>query len=648
MSEAAAAPEALTGAHAGAPQLALRLALYLLLQALIVMGCLGVAALPAPEPPERYRLAEARLDQGGEQVVTLPHHLRSRFTMDDPPRYRLDFVWPQALSGQTSPEQAWSVLLPRFTNGVAVAVNGVEILDSRRTPSANRPDRSTPEIAVIPRTLLREGVNELTVRLFVWGPLSGFLDRIYIGPDDALRPSYDWRMLAFVTLPVVLAAWQGVLAVILGMMWLMRRHEPEYGALAASMALGVTQTFVWAPSGQSLYAGLNAVLISSAPLEGAFAVVFFAFFLGLRLSRRAAALFVPGVVITATGLIGGPALVRNTYIVLGPPTVAICLILIAIMIAIVFVRRRDTISLVLGSAVTVVLFFCLHDILSVLDIAPDRRIFFSRLSYSAMVIAIGIGLTWRFARALNQVDSFAGAMVTLVREAEDKLRANLARDEERARAMALASERTRLMRDLHDGLGGQLVSIVALSERQRAGGARIGEAARAALKDLRLVIDAMDDIGGDLMLALGAWRERIAAQLRAHGLELEWRVLTPQGLPVYPELRPGHVIQILRLLDEAVTNAVKHARAGKITISIETMTGGQERGHGRIVVADDGQGFDGPSGAGTGPGTGRGLDNMKRRAERCGALLEIRTGPAGTQITLDLPDRFASLEGAGA
>lgn len=639
MSEAAAGREALTAA-AGAPRMALWLAAYLALQAVVVGLCLMLAALPAPEPPARFALTQARLEPA-DVAVTLPHHLDVRFTMADPPLFRLAFDRP----GPASEGGVWSVMLPRFTNGVALAVNGVEILDSRRNPAANRPDRSSPEIAVIPSALLREGANEVTVRLLVWGPLTGFLDRIYVGHDDALRPAYERRVLLFVTLPVVLAAWQSILAVILGMMWLMRRHESVYGALAASMAIGVMQTFISAPSGQSLYGGLNAVLIASAPLESAFGVLFFVLFLGLKLPRIAWLLFLPGLIISATGVFGGPGPVRAAYLVLGPATVAFCLVVIAVLVVLAFLQRRDAISLVLGSAVTVVLFFCVHDILSILDIAPDRRIFFSRLSYSAMVIAIGIGLSWRFARALNQVDGFAARMVGLVREAEDKLRATLARDEERARAIALAAERTRLMRDLHDGLGGQLVSIVALSERQRTGGAPIGEAARAALRDLRLVIDAMDDIGGDLMLALGAWRERIASQLRAHRIALDWRVLTPQGLPVHQELRPGHVIQILRLLDEAVTNAVKHAQAGTITVGIETLPG-DGGPHGRITVSDDGRGFAGPGGCEAAP-AGRGLANMKRRAERCGALLEIVSGPEGTRVTLDLPARFADLEAAG-
>src|SRR5271154_5462480 len=155
---------------------------------------------------------------------------------------------------------------------------------------------------------------------------------------------------------------------------------------------------------------------------------------------------------------------------------------------------------------------------------------------------------------------------------------------------------------------------------------------RAALKDLRLVIDSMDDIGGDLMLALGSWRDRAAAQLRPHEIALDWRA-APPGLPVYPELRPWHVIQIIRILDEAVTNAVKHAGAKHVAVSIETRKedGGE---HGCITVIDDGKGF---AVEGDGRPSSRGLRNMKNRAARCGAELELSSGSGGTTGRLQLP-----------
>jgi signal transduction histidine kinase len=175
---------------------------------------------------------------------------------------------------------------------------------------------------------------------------------------------------------------------------------------------------------------------------------------------------------------------------------------------------------------------------------------------------------------------------------------------------------------------------VALSERDTAG-AGIGDAARAALKDLRLVIDSMDDIGGDLMLALASWRDRAAAQLRPHDIALDWHAVPP-GLPVYPSLRPWHVIQIIRILDEAVTNAVKHASARRIGVSIETVKAASGE-CGCITVTDDGKGFaaDGPSRP-----SSRGLRNMKNRAARCGAELELSSGSGGTTVRLQLPRRF--------
>lgn len=618
-----------------------RIIRYLLLQALIAACCVLGLKQSLPEPPAEYRLTDFRmLEAGAEHMVRLPHFTAAHYPIDASPRFTMQFVRPADQAGH-----AWSVFLPRFTNGVEIAVNGTVVLDSRRDPAANRPDRNTPEIADIPAPLLRDGANDLSIRLFVWGPIPGFLDRVWVGPDEALRPYFDLRTMLFVTLPVVFASWQAILAVILGIMWVMRRHEPAYGVLAAAMGVGFLQAFLQTPMGETPLSRLNAIVIASAPLESALVLTFAMLLAGLRWRRWWLVLFAPGIVLALGGLVAGQSATRALFPVVAVPMVGLSLAIMAIVSARSALRQNNVASFLLGCAVTMMLTCWIVDLLSIFQIVPNR-IFTSRLSYSAMLVAIGAGLTWRFARALNQVDGFAGKLVAQVREAEEKLKQSFAREEERARAAALARERARLMRDLHDGLGGQLVSIVALSERGN-GSAGIGEAARAALRDLRLVIDSMDDIGGDLMLALGSWRERAMAQLRPHGIALDWQIATAQGLPMHPELRPWHVIQIVRMLDEALTNAVKHAQARKITVRIETVAGTGGVACGCISVADDGKGFALPAGtlAAGGGGTAgskaaRGLRNMQNRAARCGIELELSSAASGTRVRLQLPHRF--------
>jgi signal transduction histidine kinase len=607
-----------------------RLVQYLALQAVIALLCIVVLHRPLPEPPSSTLVASFSLsDRGETRSATLPDFVPTRAAMKDPAVFTASFSW-----SPRDADSGWSVYLPRFTNGVVVLVNGVEILDSRRDPSANRADRATPEIAVIPTSLLHDGANELVIRLFVWGPISGFLDKVYVGPDTSLRHYYERRTLLFVTLPVVFAAWQGILAVILIVMWAMRRHEGAYGALAAAMALGATQAFL--PSAIDQPAFPELALLTAAPIESACVLAFGILFFARKWPRLLGPLiFLPGVVMVVTGLFGNPVLTRQLFLYLGVPTVLSHLLLLALIVGWSEMRRRDVPSLLLGCGVTVVLTSIVHDVLEVSGFIPDDRLFFTRLSYSVVLVAIGAGLTFRFAQALNRVDGFAAHLAIQLREAEDKLKASFAREQERERAAALGRERARLMRDLHDGLGGQLVSIVALSERNTEA-AGIGDAARAALKDLRLVIDSMDDIGGDLMLALGSWRERAAAQLRPHDIALAWHAVPP-GLPVYPELRPWHVIQIIRILDEAVTNAVKHAAAKHVAVGIETRKE-IDGDHGCITVSDDGRGFS-IEGDANRPAS-RGLRNMKNRAARCGAELELSSGDGGTTVRLQLPRRF--------
>ena len=98
----------------------------------------------------------------------------------------------------------------------------------------------------------------------------------------------------------------------------------------------------------------------------------------------------------------------------------------------------------------------------------------------------------------------------------------------------------------------------------------------------------------------------------------------------------------MRILDEAVTNAVKHAEARHISVTIETIGAASDDARGVISIADDGRGFAlaGNDEAVPPSPAARGLRNMKSRAERWGAVLGLSSGPSGTRVRLQLPTRF--------
>jgi signal transduction histidine kinase len=610
---------------------------FVLLQIAVVLVCIGLRQMPLPRPPEAFRLQDVSVVDlsGQQQPVTLPDHQATAGLAVTSVTYLAAFNWPAGRA-----DQALAVFLPRYTTAISIAVNGHLIADTLHDIAARRPDRNMPAFAPIPRSLLSEGRNEVTVRLLVWGPLSGYLDSIYVGPDENLRRAYDLRHALFDTLPIILAAWQLTFGIILGIIWLNRRREPIYGLLAAAILLGVIQQFVGLPR-TPMMAGL---LGATVPIEGALMLHYTLLFTGRQIRRWHALAFLPGLLIILAALFVSQESLRMIYLVLGPTSVGI-LIATVWLLLLTGVWHSGQHTIYLATAFTAALVCWTLDVLTINQMLPGERLFIGRLSYSLVLIALGIWLIWRFVQALKEADGFAAVLVDKIAHAEEKLRAHFAQEEARARGEALIAERTRLMRDLHDGLGGQLVSIVALSERPQPSGAAIGEAARAALKDLRLVIDAMEDIDGDLMLALASWRERIDAQLRAHEISLVWSIRDPSGLPIFKSLRPWHVIQLIRLMDEVVTNAVKHAGAKSLTVTIETLSDPAGIPIGRITIEDDGHGFAGvsPPGPGLlGSGSGRGLLNMQGRAALCDIGFLLDSGPAGTRVVLTLPASFPS------
>ena len=139
------------------------------------------------------------------------------------------------------------------------------------------------------------------------------------------------------------------------------------------------------------------------------------------------------------------------------------------------------------------------------------------------------------------------------------------------------------MRDLHDGLGSQLFLTLSRAEVGHIEKDEIVQALRECIADLRLTLEAMGPESNDFLQAWGDFRFRWQQLLDASGLASSWEI-DSEDEPV--ELTPHVILQLLRIVQEALTNVLKHARAAKVGVRLHT-----DRRTIGIEVFDDGLGL---------------------------------------------------------
>jgi PAS domain S-box-containing protein len=190
--------------------------------------------------------------------------------------------------------------------------------------------------------------------------------------------------------------------------------------------------------------------------------------------------------------------------------------------------------------------------------------------------------------------------------------------------LRLAGERERMMEDMHDGFGSQLTSARIRAENNDLSQAEIVDLLRECMADLYLVTDIFSHHEDSFFQALINMRHRYERlNLGLMEVKLKWNL----QLEHLPALDSRTILQILRIIQEVLTNALKHDNAQTIEISAcytdnERLT---------ISVVDDGQGL--PADI----QLGQGLLNMKKRARELGAQYELISLHRGTWVLLVLP-----------
>jgi signal transduction histidine kinase len=207
---------------------------------------------------------------------------------------------------------------------------------------------------------------------------------------------------------------------------------------------------------------------------------------------------------------------------------------------------------------------------------------------------------------------------------------------EQSRELSIAAERNRLALELHDAVSQKLFGLVLSAESAGTLVERDPEAAKEELSKVRaLAQEALEELRS-LVFELrppdlekdglpGALRKHVEVLRRLQQREIELDLDEP------PSRDPRRDREVLRIAQEAIQNAVRHADARRIGVRLHARDGGLV-----LEVEDDGVGFEPHS-----PelrARRLGLTSMEERAQRLGGALEIRSAPgAGTKVRLEVP-----------
>ena len=597
----------------------------LLVAAVALAGCgAGAAAAQTAHRDAEFAVVQAQEPPGDApwQHVILPYQWKA----DAPDRSRPG--WYRVTFDVSQPgREPWMIYLPRLREGGTLYVNG-HVLAHVPEPDAKTWVRwMRPHAFPIPPDELRAGANVLHVRV---NPANRdrIISSIHIGPDNAVRPLYEARFFLTYTLAQIISAVTLALALFVIALWLRRRMELDYGLFGlACLFWGIhTLNYVIEEVPEPWWITWRVLRYAAT---GGFAVAITLFYLryaGIRprgMTRAFAMYWLSGPLALAVGGPAWHALVDRYYqgglLLLG-------LVMIGAAVYAVW-RQRSLASLAFLACAIFGLAGSVHDYLLsqglVVDPEGPYLLYFAA---AALLSVAGVQLVDRFARSLSAVENMNVTLARQVAEKERELAANYERLRVMERERAVSHERQRMMQDMHDGLGSQLLTSLVAVERGGLDPKGLAQVLRDAMDEMRLAIDTLSPGREGLLEALGNLRYRLEPRFRAAGIELAF---TYRDLPERLDIPAEDALQILRMLQESLTNVLKHARAAHVRVEVSLVRDPERF---RLAVHDDGGGFDAAA-----PAAGRGLSGMRRRAEAVGATLSVASGAGGTAISLEYP-----------
>jgi signal transduction histidine kinase len=558
--------------------------------------------------------------------VSLPHNWNRS-------GYRGDNAWYLAkLKLNVPPNRLWGIYIPSVAANASVYLNGYLLGSGGRMADPPARNDFRPLYFAIPNGMLKPGINEIAINLVSDPPGRGFISPLFLGPDETVGSSYKRAFLIRVTVVQFIAISLMISIFYVGVLAL-KTKDPVYGYFAATLS--------------SLWLFDFVVLIVETPLPGwvldwlrmqgtgwlvVFMILYLHRFYGMTRPKTERALLfwaISGALLTAIAPIKYFYFLNSYYW----DVLTIAWGMYALVVSFTITAKTYlTEHYAMALSVLVLLGAGVRDwvLYTGRPEGFDGTMTLYAVSFALVIFAWV--LLHRFTAALNKADSLNRELEHRVQKKEEELKVSYEKMSDAEKHQALTEERERIMRDMHDGIGGHLVSAITAVKTDTQN--NLVDHLDYALADLRLMIDSFEPVDDDLGTVLGMMRMRLEKRLHNHDLHFVWQV---GDIPEIQDLGPHKVLHVMRILEEAVTNVIKHAQATKITVAAYACELGLSPGV-AVDIIDDGIGLP------ANPSNGYGLNNMQRRTEIIGAKLLMESISTGTRIQLWLPTDHIATE----
>ena len=546
-------------------------------------------------------------------------------------------IWYRSsLSLDVQSASIWAIYLPSVTHNAQVYINGVWVGQGGRFTDPVSRHHNEPLLFSFSSGLLREDANQIDIRVKAAHYTQGLFDQFYLAPVDELYPAYQWKHFFRVSFIQWITMAMYFMAMIVFIFWTARPQDSIYGLFAVEL-------FFWATHNLNLF--VTTIPVSTRTWEamnmvtlGWMVVTMILFnhrYIGngnVKVEKFMLAFAVAGIAIFFLPDVG--SVLHIGYRVWDSFVMVFGIYAIYYLLQTYRQKQEQDVYLIMLAGIPI-LVFGFHDILLINHFIDRRDGMTMQYSVLPSVMLFSWFVVRRFVRSINRAEHLAATLEQRVKEKQQVLQEQYAQLNKLENQRVLAEERERIMRDMHDGIGGQLVSVVTLLRNYNDEVfIKVREKVQHSLADLRFVIDSLDPLLNDLPVLLGMMRMRLLEQLEVAEIDLEWAVT---DLPEINELSPRRSLHIMRIVQEAITNSIKHSSATKMRLATGVIDeeGLHDNGNIYIDIIDYGKGMAGPGEKND--HQGRGIANMKYRAQQLGATLTIDSTADGTCVRLMLP-----------